>query len=159
MATSLRERIKEQINQLKRTKKKTYYCMILTFDAIKFNEHFNEYKNFWRLLTTSFLSPSGLTGNNEWYNSLKPEGFYFFTESFNLVQYRVYLETKKKINKKELENRIQDLTPILELELYENDEYQFYKLFSNDIFVIQKSDIEYLGNLHQLSDDDNEIPN
>ncbi len=159
MGLTLRQQIKEQINQLKRSKRKNYYCIILTFDAIKFSEHFDDYKNFWRLLTTSFLSPKGMTGNNEWHNSLKPEGFYFFTESFNLVQYRIYLETKKKIKYEELIKRINDIVPIIEVELYHNDEYNFYKMFSNDIFVIQKSDIEYIGNLHQLGNVDNEIPN
>jgi hypothetical protein len=155
MRVSLRESIKEQLNEIKKEKSNLYYCIELTFDAIKFNEHFNDYKNFWHLLTKSFFGPKELKkSNNDWYNELQPEGFYFFTESYNLVQYRIYLEPNKKIKYEELIKRINDIVPIIEVELYQNDEYQFNKMFANDIFKIQKSDIEYLGNLHQLSDVD-----
>jgi hypothetical protein len=96
-----------------------------------------------------------MTSNNKWYNNLEPEGFYFFTESYNLVQYRIYLETNKKIKYEELIKRVNDIVPIKELELYHNNEYEFNKMFSNDIFVVQKSKIEYVGSLFDLGDGDN----
>ena len=99
MIVSIRERIKEQVNELKKEKSKIYYCIELTFDAIKFNEHFNDYKNFWHALTQSFFGPKEFKkSNGEWYNSLQSEGFYFFTESHKLVQFRVYFEVKKKMD-------------------------------------------------------------
>ena len=98
MVISFREQIKEQLNVLKKEKSKIYYCIELTFDAIKFNENFKDFKNFWHLLTNSFFGPKEFKkSNNDWYNELQPEGFYFFTESYNLVQYRIYLEPNKKI--------------------------------------------------------------
>lgn len=156
MNKTTREIIREEIEKLKRDKNKKYYfCISLTFDAIKFNEYFKDYKNFWHLLTRSFLGPINMTSNNKWYNNLEPEGFYFFTESYNLVQFRVYLETNKKIKYEELIKRINDIVPIKELELFHNDEYQFNKMFANDIFVVQKSKIEYVGSLFDLGDGDN----
>jgi hypothetical protein len=158
MNKTTREIIKEEIEKLKRNKNKKYYfCISLTFDAITFNEYFKDYKNFWHLLTKSFLGPINMTSNNKWYNNLEPEGFYFFTESYNLVQYRIYLETNKKIKYEELIKRVNDIVPIKELELYHNNEYEFNKMFANDIFVIQKSKIEYLGSLFDLGDGDNQI--
>jgi hypothetical protein len=152
MNKTTREIIKEEIEKLKRNKNKKYYfCISLTFDAITFNEYFKDYKNFWHLLTKSFLGPINMTSNNKWYNNLEPEGFYFFTESYNLVQFRVYLETNKKIKYEELIKRINDIVPIKELELFHNDEYQFNKMFANDIFVVQKSKIEYVGSLFDLN--------
>ena len=146
MIVSIRERIKEQVNELKKEKGKIYYCVELTFDAIKFNEHFNDYKNFWHALTQSFFGPKEFKkSNGEWYGSLQPEGFYFFTESHILFQFRIYLEVKKKMDVEELEARVQDIAPLLELLFYENDEYQFDKMFANDIFRVQKSEIQYLG--------------
>ena len=151
MRVSLRESIKEQLNKIKKEKSNLYYCIELTFDAIKFNEHFNDYKNFWHLLTKSFFGPKELKkSNNDWYNELQSEGFYFFTESYNLVQYRIYLEPKKKIDIDEFEARVKDIVPLLELESYVNNEYRFNKMFANDIFKIQKSKIEYIGNLFDL---------
>jgi hypothetical protein len=41
MIVSVRQRIKEQLNEIKKEKSKIFYCIELTFDAIKFNEHFN----------------------------------------------------------------------------------------------------------------------
>jgi hypothetical protein len=153
MIASVRESIQKQLNEIKKEKNKLYYCIELTFDAIKFNEHFNDYKNFWHLLTQNFFGPKEFEkSNNEWYNELQPEGFYFFTESYNLVQFRIYLETNKKIKYEELIKRVNDIVPIIEVELYHNDEYRFNKMFSNDIFVIQKSGIEYIGSLFQLGD-------
>lgn len=152
MNKTTREIIKEEIEKLKRNKNKKYYfCISLYFDAITFNEYFKDYKNFWHLLTKSFLGPINMSSNNDWYKELEPEGFYFFTESYNLAQFRIYLETNKKIKYEELTKRINDIVPIKELELYHNDEYQFNKMFANDIFVIQKSKIEYVGSLFDLS--------
>lgn len=159
MVISIREQIKEQLNELKKEKSKIYYCIELTFDAIIFNEHFKDNTDFWRLLTTNLFGPEQYKkSNQEWYNELKPEGFYFINESYNLVQYRVYLETKKKIDFKEMETRVKDIVPILELEYYENDEYQFNKMFSNDIFKIQKSEIQYIGKVDVPEIEDEELP-
>ena len=160
MIVSVRDQIKEQLNELKKEKRKIYFSIELTFDAIEFNKHFNDYKNFWHLLTNSFFGPKEFKkSNNEWYKSLQSEGFYFFTESHKLVQFRVYLETKRKMDVKELEVRVEDIAPLLELECFENDEYQFNKMFSNDIFKVQKSKIEYIGSSFDLSNVENEIPN
>jgi hypothetical protein len=159
MEISVREQIKEQLNALKKEKSKIYYSIELTFDAIEFNKQFNDYKNFWHLLTLSFFGPKEFkNSNSEWYRSLQSEGFYFFTESHNLVQFRVYLETKKKMDIKELEVRVQDIAPLLELECYENDEYQFNKMFANDIFKIQKSEIQYFGLVDNDENEDKELP-
>ena len=159
MNKTTREIIKEEIEKLKSNKNKKYYfCISLTFDAIKFNEYFKDYKNFWHLLTKSFFGPKNMSPNNEWYNNLEPEGFYFFTESYNLVQFRVYLETNKKIKYEELIKRVNDIVPIKELELYHNNEYEFNKMFANDIFTIQKSEIQYIGKLASQNLDDEELP-
>lgn len=159
MIVSIRERIKEQVNELKKEKSKIYYCIELTFDAIKFNEHFNDYKNFWHALTQSFFGPKELKkSNGEWYSCLQSEGFYFFTESHKLVQFRVYMEVKKKMDVKELEVRVEDIAPLLELECFENDEYQFDKMFANDIFRVQKSEIHYFGLVNVPDDEEEELP-
>ncbi|WP_396197136.1 hypothetical protein [Flavobacterium sp.] len=159
MALSLRESIKEQLNEIKKEKSKLYYCIELTFDAIKFNEHFTNYKNFWHMLTNDFFGPEEIKkSNNEWFNELQSEGFYFFTESYNLVQFRVYLEPNKKIKFEELTKRINDIVPIIEVVLYQNDEYQFNKMFANDIFKIQKSDIQYIGKVENENSENEELP-
>jgi len=159
MIVSIRDQIKEQLNELKKEKSKIYYCIELTFDVIKFNEHYNDYKNFWHALTQSFFGPKEFKkSNSEWYRSLQSEGFYFFTESYKLVQFRVYLEVKKKMDVKELEVRVRDISPLLELECFENDDYQFNKMFSNDIFKIQKSGIQYFGLVNNSEDEDKELP-
>ena len=159
MVTSVREQIKEQLNELIKEKSKIYYCIELTFDAIIFNEHFKDKTDFWRLLTTNLFGPEQYKkSNQEWYNELKPEGFYFINESYNLVQYRIYLETKKKIDFKEMETRVKDIVPFLELEYHENDEYQFNKMFSNDIFKVQKSEIQYVGKVDVPNIQDEKLP-
>lgn len=159
MVTSVRAQIKEQLNELIKEKSKIYYCIELTFDAIIFNEHFKDKTDFWRLLTTNLFGPEQYNkSNQQWYNELKPEGFYFINESYNLVQYRIYLETKKKIDFKEMETRVKNIVPILELEYHENDEYQFNKMFSNDIFKIQKSEIQYIGKVDVPEIEDEELP-
>ena len=159
MRVSLRESIKEQLNEIKKEKSKLYYCIELTFDAIKFNEHFTDYKNFWHMLTNDFFGPEEIKkSNNEWFNELQSEGFYFFTESYNLVQFRVYLEPNKKIKFEELTKRINDIVPIIEVVLYQNDEYQFNKMFANDIFKIQKSDIQYIGKVENENSENEELP-
>lgn len=159
MRVSLRESIKEKLNEIIKEKSKLYNCIAITFDAIKFNEHFTDYKNFWHLLTNGFFGPEELKkSNNEWFKELQPEGFYFFTESFNLVQFRIYLEPNKKIKYDELIKRINDIVPIIEVELYQNDEYQFNKMFANDIFKIQKSEIQYIGKVDVPEIEDKELP-
>jgi hypothetical protein len=159
MIVSVRDQIKEQLNEIRKEKGKIYYSIELTFDAIEFNKHFNDYKNFWHLLTLSFFGPKEFKkSNSEWYRSLQSEGFYFFTESYKLVQFRVYLEVKKKMDVKELEVRAQDIAPLLELECYENDEYQFDKMFVNDIFRVQKSEIQYFGLVNVPENDEEELP-
>jgi hypothetical protein len=159
MIVSVRDQIKKQLNEIRNAKSKIYYCIELTFDAIEFNKHFNEYQNFWHLLTLSFFGPKEYkNSNSQWYSGLQSEGFYFFTESHKLVQFRVYLETKKKMDIKELEARVQDIAPLLELECYENDEYQFNKMFANDIFKFQKSEIQYFGLVDNDENEDEELP-
>jgi hypothetical protein len=159
MTVSLRESIKEKLNEIKKEKSKLYYCIEITFDAIKFNEHFNDNKNFWHMLTNDFFGPKEFEkSNNEWYKELQPEGFYFINESYNLVQYRIYLETNKKIKYEELIKRVNDIVPIIEVELYHNDEYRFNKMFANDIFKIQKSEIQYIGKVDVPEVEDNELP-
>jgi len=159
MTVSLRQSIKEKLNEIKKEKSKLYYCIEITFDAIKFNEHFNDNKNFWHMLTNDFFGPKEFEkSNNEWYKELQPEGFYFINESYNLVQYRIYLETNKKIKYEELIKRVNDIVPIIEVELYHNDEYRFNKMFANDIFKIQKSEIQYIGKVDVPEVEDNELP-
>ncbi|MFZ4436153.1 MAG: hypothetical protein ACOYOR_06575 [Flavobacterium psychrophilum] len=159
MVVSVREQIKEQLDALKKEKSKIYYSIEFSFDAIEFNKNFNDYKNFWHLLTLSFFGPKEYKkSNSEWYRSIQSEGFYFFTESHKLVQFRVYLQTKKKMDVKELEARVQDIAPLLELECFENDEYQFNKMFSNDIFMVQKSAIQYFGLVDNSENEDEKLP-
>ncbi len=159
MGISVREQIKEQLNKLKKEKSKIYYCIELTFDAIIFNEHFKDNTDFWRLLTTNLFGPEKYKkSNQQWYNELKPEGFYFINESYNLVQFRIYIETKKKIDFKEMEVRVKDILPLLELEYHENSEYQFNKMFANDIFKLQKSEIQYIGKVDSPDIEDEELP-
>ena len=159
MTVSLRESIKEKLNEIKKEKSKLYYCIEITFDAIKFNEHFNDNKNFWHKLTNDFFGPKEFEkSNNELYKELQPEGFYFINESYNLVQYRIYLETNKKIKYEELIKRVNDIVPIIEVELYHNDEYRFNKMFANDIFKIQKSEIQYIGKVDVPEVEENELP-
>jgi hypothetical protein len=159
MEVSLRDQIKEQLNALKKEKSKIYYSIQLTFYATEFNKQFNDYKKFWHLLTLSFFGPKEYKkSNSEWYRSLQSEGFYFFTESHKLVQFRAYLETKKKMDVEELEARVEDIAPLLELECFENDEYQFNKMFSNDIFKIQKSEIQYFGLVDNSENEDEKLP-
>jgi hypothetical protein len=159
MTVSVRKIIKEQLNEIKKEKNKLYYCIELTFDAIIFNEHFKDYRNFWHSLTQNFFGPKEFKkSNNDWYDELEPEGFYFFTESYNLVQFRIYLETNKKIKYEELLKRVNDIVPIIEVELYQNDEYRFNKMFANDIFKIQKSEIQYIGKVDVPEVEDNELP-
>lgn len=159
MVVSVREQIKAHLNEIRKEKSKIYYCIELTFDAIKFNKHFKDYKFFWHALTQSFFGPKEFKkSNGEWYSSLQSEGFYFFTESHKLVQFRVYLEVKKKMDIKELEVRVRDIAPLLELECYENDEYQFHKMFADDIFKIQKSEILYFGLVDNSKNEDKELP-
>ena len=57
MIVSVRQSIKKQLNEIKKEKSKLYYCIEFTFDAIKFNEHFKDYRNFWHLLTQNFFGP------------------------------------------------------------------------------------------------------
>ena len=111
------------------------------------------------MLTNDFFGPEEIKkSNNEWFNELQSEGFYFFTESYNLVQFRVYLEPNKKIKFEELTKRINDIVPIIEVVLYQNDEYQFNKMFANDIFKIQKSDIQYIGKVENENSENEELP-
>lgn len=159
MTNTTRDSIKKMVQELKQEKTKLYYCIELTFDAIKYKEHFKDYDGFWNILTLNLFGPEEYkNSNNEWFYDLQPEGFYFKTESFNLVQYRIYLETKKKIDFKELQTRVEDIVPALEIEYYMNDEYQFHKMFANDIFKIYKSDIKYIGKVDNIEDEDEELP-
>ena len=57
MRVSLRESIKEKLNEIIKEKSKLYNCIAITYDAIKFNEHFTDYKNFWHFFGC-FLSPN-----------------------------------------------------------------------------------------------------
>jgi hypothetical protein len=57
-----------------------------------------------------------------------------------------------------METRVKNIVPILELEYHENDEYQFNKMFSNDIFKIQKSEIQYIGKVDVPEIEDEELP-
>ena len=159
MIISVRDQIKEQLNEIRKEKSKIYYSIELTFDAIEFNKHFDDYKNFWHLLTLSFFGPKEYkNSNSEWYRSLQSEGFYFFTESHKLVQFRIYLEVKTKMDIKELEARVEDIASLLELECFENDEYKFNKMFANDIFRVQKSEIQYFGLVDNSENKDKELP-
>ena len=44
------------------------------------------------------------------------------------------------------------------LESYVNDEYRFNKMFANDIFKIQKSEIQYIGKVDVPEIEDEELP-
>lgn len=159
----IRQIIKNNLDEFKemkvREKKKIWYSIEITFDSIEFNKYFSSVDSFWRLLTTNFFGPGEYKkSNSSWFNSLEPEGFYFFTETYNLVQFRIYLETNKKIKYEELIKRINDLVPIKELELYQNDEYRFNKMFANDIFTIQKSEIQYIGKVNIPAIEDEKLP-
>jgi hypothetical protein len=55
------------------------------------------------------------------------------------------METKKKIDFDELKYRVEQLVPILQLNYSVNNEFEFIKMFANDIFTIQKSKIQYIG--------------
>lgn len=159
MSAEVRDRIKLELNEIKKEKRKLNNCISITFDAVKFNEYFKDYKKFWHLLTHSFFGPKEFKkSNNEWFNELQPEGFYFFTESYNLVQFRIYIEPNKKIKYEELIKRVNDIVPVIEVELYQNDKYQFNKMFSNDIFKIQKSEIQYIGQVDVPEIEYKELP-
>jgi hypothetical protein len=151
MTSPIRQIIKNKLDEFKeikvREKKKIWYTIEITFDSIEFNKHFSSVDSFWRLLTTNFFGPDEYKkSNHSWFNSLEPEGFFFFTETFKLVQFRIYLETKIKIDFEEFGKRVEEISPFIELSYSFKDEFEFNKMFANDIFAIQKSEIQYIGN-------------
>lgn len=148
MVTPTRQIIKKILNEIKDedNKPKFSYNIELYFDSITFNKHIRTADSFWRILTTTFTNYKEFKKtNHKWFKELAPEGFFFFTESYKLVQFRIFIETKKKIDIDELRFRIEEVVPLLELNHSINSEYEFNKMFANDIFTIQKSEIQYIG--------------
>lgn len=162
MVTPTRQIIKKLLHEIKEEDKKLKfsYNIELYFDSIAFNKHIRTADSFWRILTTTFTNYNEYKKtNHKWFKELAPEGFYFFTESYNLVQFRIFLETKKKIDIDELQYRIEQLVPLLQLNHSINSEFEFNKMFVNDIFSIQKSKIQYIGEVENpdVADEDDSI--
>jgi len=161
MVTPTRQIIKKILNEIKEEgKNKFSYSIEINFDSIKFNKQNRTADLFWRILTTSFTGYSEYTKtNHKWFKELNPEGFFFFTESYNLVQFRIFIETNKKIDIDEFQFRVEKLAPILQLNYSVNNEFEFNKMFANDIFTIQKSEIQYIGEIENtnVADEDDEL--
>lgn len=161
METPTREIIKKVLNEIKAESNKKYsYNIEVIFDSIRFFKSNLNAELFWRILTTTFKNYKEYKKTNHaWFEELNPEGFYFYTESYKLVQFRIFIETEKKIDMDELRYRIAQLAPVLEINYSMNNEFEFNKMFANDIFTIQKSKIQYIGEeeSQDIDDDDESI--
>jgi len=158
MVTPSRQIIKKILNEIKKEEKNKYnYNIELNFDPIVFYKYNRTVESFWRVLTSTFTtSKKYKKPNNKWFKEINPEGFFFFTESFNLIQFRIYLESKIKIDIDDLKIRVEQIAPILQLNYSINNEFEFNKMFANDIFTIQKSKIQYIGEVENYNLDDEE---
>lgn len=160
MVTPTREIIKKLLNEIKEEDNKKFsYNIEINFDSVKFYKNNLNADLFWRILTTTFTNYKEYKKTNHaWFKELNPEGFFFYTESYNLVQFRIFLETDNKINIDELRFRIEQLAPIIQLNYSINSKFEFNRMFANDIFTIQKSKIKYIGEVINQNLDDEDEP-
>lgn len=161
MVTPTRQIIKKILNEIKGedNKLKFSYNIELYFDPVTFYKHIRTAEIFWRILITTFSNYKEYKKtNHKWFKELAPEGFFFYTESYKLVQFRIFLETNMKIDIDELQFRIEQVVPLLQLNHSINSEFEFNKMFANDIFAIQKSKIQYIGEVVNTKPNDEVEP-
>jgi hypothetical protein len=152
--------IKVIVQKIKDNLTKPLSVIILKYDYNKFVSNVGTPSQFFKKLSNSKMSLSGLGNNRDWWKSIKPNGLYKFKISNDEIKLKFYIESDKPINLNELKFRIYKILKPEEMEFYLNDT-DFYLNSLDDIIEdvkegmemfggIKKGDLENLKNVNEL---------
>jgi hypothetical protein len=152
--------LKVLVQNIKNPLKKPLSVIILKYDYEKFVSNVETPSKFFKKLSNSKMSLSGLGNNRDWWKSIKPNGLYKYKISNNEIQLRFYLESDKQINLNEIKFRIYKILKPKEMEFYLNDTDYYLKSLEDIIEEvkegmemfggIKKGDLENLKKLNEL---------
>ena len=140
--TKLRSRIqsilKEYIddsNQIDETNFEYTYIINISTSSNVFYKQNKSMSDFYKKLSNSKVGLRGNKNNREWWNYYEPSGFYFFSESNEVVEVKMMLQTHRKLNELEFKSRVKRLLYPCQIEISLNDKLKFETTFS-EIFRV-----------------------
>lgn len=152
--------LKVMVENIKNNLTKPLSVIILRYDYEKFVDGVGTPSQFFKKLSNSKMSLSGLGNNREWWKKIKPNGLYKYKISNNEIELRFYLESDKPINLNEIKLRIYKILKPKEMKFNLNDT-DFYLNSLEEIIEevkegmeffggIKKGDLENLKNINEL---------
>jgi hypothetical protein len=152
--------LKVMVENIKNNLTKPLSVIILRYDYEKFVDGVGTPSQFFKKLSNSKMSLSGLGNNRDWWKKIKPNGLYKYKISMNEIELRFYIESDKSINLNEIKFRIYKILKPKEMEFYLNDT-DFYLNSLEDIIEevkegmemfggVKKGDLENLKNINEL---------
>ena len=140
--TKLRSRIQsilneyiEDSNQIDETNFEYTYIINISTSSNVFYKQNKSMSEFYKKLSNSKVGLRGNKNNREWWNYYEPNGFYFFSESNEVVEVKMMLQTHKKLNELEFKSRVKRLLYPCQIEISLNDKLKFETTFS-EIFRV-----------------------
>jgi len=152
--------LKVMVENIKNNLTKPLSVITLRYDYVKFVDGVGTPSQFFKKLSNSKMSVSGLGNNRDWWKSIKPNGLYKYKISKNEIELRFYVESDKPIKLNEIKFRIYKILKPKEMEFHLNDT-DFYLNSLEDIIEevkegmemfggIKKGDLENLKNINEL---------
>lgn len=119
----------------------------VSYDLENFKREIGTASGFYKKLTNSKKTLTGHGDNRTWWKKLqKPNGFYRYIISEDIITIKYVIESKKPVNEGELKLRIYKILRPIELEVYANSFETFiHKL--TDVFEDIREGVETFGGL------------
>jgi hypothetical protein len=159
--------LKVFVQDFKNKFKNPVSVFIIKFEYDKFINNVRTPSNFFKKLSNSKMSISGLGNNRNWWKSIKPNGLYRYKISNNEIEIKFFLESDKPIKLNEIKFRIYKILKPIEMEFHLND-VDYYINSLGDIIEevkegmemfggVKKVDLDNLKNINELITLDNNI--
>jgi hypothetical protein len=141
--------LKVFVQDFKNKFKNPVSVFILKFEYDKFINNVRTPSNFFKKLSNSKMSISGLGNNRNWWKSIKPNGLYRYKISNNEIEIKFFLESDKPIKLNEIKFRIYKILKPIDMEFHLND-VDYYINSLGDIIEEVKEGMEMFGGINKV---------
>lgn len=146
----LQQKIKSLLQEIKEQQENRYwYVATITFSTETFYRRVNSVSEFYKRLSNSKTGLVGHPSNREWWNKLRPSGFYDFTPNKDTIVLSFVMETKAKLNELEFKSRVKKIVPYIKINIgtKEQKEFEFELAFERMFYQQYEPKTEVFGDI------------
>jgi hypothetical protein len=138
------QKIKSFVNSIQNNSH--WYMINIVFDASTYFRRLNHINDFYRRISNSKSSLTGLQTNRSWWKRITPTGIYEPILTDEALVLNFIMTTDSKLNELEFKSRAKKICPYISLTIGYQEKTELEKVVANNYFSYRQN-IELFGNL------------